>query len=126
MTAGLVLDVLSCVINDSINTGFNSFNVSLRSSSALKKTKTFIYYFCSSLIARAQSETSVPLRVKKVTETQTNTPLLLVDPEIRGQGTPGAGRDALLLKGTSAEQRLKSWRSLCLCRCLSSSRQSCK
>lgn len=45
MTAGLVLDVLSCVINDSINTGFNLFNVSLRSSSALKKTKTFIYYF---------------------------------------------------------------------------------
>lgn len=34
MTAGLVLDVLSCVINDSINTGFNSFNVSLRSSFA--------------------------------------------------------------------------------------------
>lgn len=39
MTAGLVLDVLSCVINDSINTGFNSFNVSLRSSSALKKNQ---------------------------------------------------------------------------------------
>lgn len=88
MTAGLVLDVLSCVINDSINTGFNSFNVSLRSSSALKKTKTFIYYFCSSLIARAQSETSVPLRVKKVTETQTNTPLLLVDGK-----TPFLSRD---------------------------------
>lgn len=34
MTAGLVLDVLSCVINVSINTGFNSFNVSLRLSTA--------------------------------------------------------------------------------------------
>lgn len=88
MTAGLVLDVLSCVINDSINTGFNSFNVSLRSSSALKKTKHSFTTFCSSLIARAQSETSVQLSVKKVTETQTNTPLLLVDGK-----TPFLSRD---------------------------------